>query len=181
MKKGIIPISLVSLIFGFALGCVQGHPPGPPKDTRVHFTVKWDGKVIPGITQITGLRRKTEVIKHRSGGDSNLIRPSPGKTEYQPIVLKRPRTNDKEFEQWANKVWRRGSGFGTEVSLKDYRKDILIEFRDPAGKGLMALHVYRCWPSEYVALNDPDREDNSSPMEILVLEHEGWEGDYDIR
>jgi len=184
MKKSMILIFLISLIFGFELGCMPWPPPGPPgapKDPPIHFIVKWDGKVIPGITQVSGLRRKTEVVKHRGGDDSNLIRRSPGKTEYQPIVMKRPRTKDKEFERWANKVWSLGSGFGTEASLKDYRKDILIELRDDTGKALMAFRVYRCWPSEYVALNDPDGDGKSRTTEILILEHEGWEGDYEIQ
>ena len=184
MKRWIILIFLGSVISGFGTGCVQWHPPGPPrppKDTPIHFVVQWDGKVIPGITQVGALRRKTEVIEHRSGGDSNLIRRSPGKTEYQPIVLKRPRADDKEFEQWANKVWSLGAGFGVEVSLKDYRKDIIIEARDDTGKILWAFRAYRCWPSEYVALNDSEAEHKSAAMEILVLEHEGWERDYEIR
>jgi len=123
MKKCIILIFFVSLISGFEIGCMRWHPPSPPaapKDNNI-FIVKWEGKVIPGITQVSGLRRKTEVVKHRSGDDPNLIRRSPGKTEYQPIVLKRPRTKDKEFERWANKVWNLGSGLGTEVSLKATR------------------------------------------------------------
>jgi phage tail-like protein len=184
MKRCIILIFLISLILGLEFGCVPWHPPGPPgppKESRTHFVVKWDGKVIPGITQIGALRRKTEVVEHRSGEDSNRIRRSPGRTEYQPIVLKRPRTEDKEFERWANQVWKLGSGFGTEMSLKDYRKDILIEVRDDTGKILLAFRAYRCWPSEYVALKDSDGNHKSVALEILVLEHEGWERDYEIR
>jgi len=127
------------------------------------------------------LRRRTEIVEYRTGGDPSLNRRSPGKTEYQPIVLERPRSNDREFERWANKVWSLGSGLGSEVSLKDYRKDILIELRDGAGRVLTAFKVYRCWPSDYVGLSDLDAEDKSLAMEILVLEHEGWERDYEIR
>jgi phage tail-like protein len=184
MKKGIILIFIAFLFFTSEIIGAQGNPPNPPgtpTGANINFIVKWDGKAIPGITQISGLRRKTEIFKYRGGGDPNLIRRSPGKTEYQPLVLKRPRTHDKEFEQWANKVWSLGSGLGTEMSLKDYRKDILIELRDDTGKVLLAFRVYRCWPSEYVALNDLDVEDHSVATEILVLEHEGWDRDYEIR
>jgi phage tail-like protein len=156
-------------------------PPSPPRDTQVQFFVLWDGKAIPGITKVSGLRRKTEIVETRGGGDPSLARRSPGKTEYQPITLKRPRSSDKEFERWANKVWSLGAGLGAEASLKDYRKNVVIELRDGTGRVLMGFRVYRCWPSEYVALTDLDAEDRAVAMEILVLEHEGWERDDSIR
>jgi phage tail-like protein len=184
MKKFIFLIFIAGFFSSPEITGAQGNPanpPGAPKETQISFVVKWDGRVIPGITKISGLRRKTEIVEYRSGGDPSLNRRAPGKTEYQPIVLKRPRGDDKEFERWANKVWSLGAGLGSEVSLKDYRKDILIELHDDAGKVLIAFRVYRCWPSEYVALNDLDADDKSVAMEILALEHEGWERDYEIR
>jgi hypothetical protein len=39
-------------------------------------------------------------------------------------------THDTEFEEWANKVWSLGSGLGEEVSLKDCRKDNVIEINN---------------------------------------------------
>ncbi len=184
MKKQLILIFGLSLIFSSAIVSAEEKflpPPSAKKDVPVSFAVRWEGRTIPGITKISGLSRKAEIVETRSGGDPSLRRRSPGKTEYKPIVLKRPRTHDKEFERWANKVWNFGSGLGLEVSLKDYRKDIIIELRDDAGKILMAFKVYRCWPSEYVALSDLDADDKSLAMEILVLEHEGWERDYEIQ
>ena len=150
------------------------------KDVEINFRVKWDGKIITGVTQVSELKRNTEVITHRSGGDPNLQRRSPGITEYQSIVIQRPRSNDREFERWANKVWNFGSGLGSEVSLKDFRKDIRIELFTKKGEIIMAFNVYRCWPSEYVALTDLDKDCDSMAMEKLVLEHEGWERDYSL-
>ncbi len=155
--------------------------PQHKKDQKVNFRVKWDARVIPGITHVSGLKRKTEVVEHRNGGEPSIRRRSPGSTAYQPIVLKRPRSNDKEFERWANKVWNFGSGLGSEVSLRDFRKDLIIELTDNAGRVLMAFKVYRCWPSEYEALSDLDAGEDSLAMETLVLEHEGWERDYEVQ
>jgi len=153
---------------------------GQETDVQVHFRVKWDGKVIPGITQVSGLRRVTEAIEHRSGGDPSVIRYSPGLSKYVPIVLKRPRTHDKEFEQWANKVWNLDSGLGTEVSLRDFRKDIIIEIYEDMGRVLMSFKVYRSWPSDYIALTDLDVDKETLAMEVLTLHHEGWERDYSV-
>lgn len=144
------------------------------------FRVKWDGKYIPGIYKVSGLRRVTEVIQYREGGDPSLVRKSPGQTIYEPLLLIRGRTHDDEFEKWANKVWNFGSGLGSEVSLKDFRKDIIIELYNEAGQLVMAFKVYRCWPSEYVALSDLDAENTEVASESLTLQHEGWERDYEV-
>ena len=69
------------------------------------FRVKWDGKYVAGVSRISALKRTTEVVEHREGGDPSSLRKSPGLTTYAPIVLERGVTHDKEFESWANKVW----------------------------------------------------------------------------
>ncbi len=182
MKNIFIIIFLASLLFSPKIISAQVKPFNPPiAKKNINFCVRWDGKIIPGITKISGLQRKTEIVENRSGGDPSMMRRSPGKTEYKPIVMKRSLSSDKEFENWANKVWNLGSGAGLEVSLKDFRKDIIIELLDDTGKILMAFNVYRCWPSEYVALSDLDGGDRSFPMEILVLENEGWERNDEIQ
>lgn len=90
-------------------------------------------------------------------------------------------THDPEFEQWANKVWNWGSGLGSEVSLADFRKDLIIELYNEAGQLVMAYKVYRCWPSEYQALPDLDAGANAVAIQTLTLQHEGWERDYDVK
>jgi len=144
------------------------------------FRVKWDGRYIPGIHKVSGLKRTTEVVTHREGGDPSIFHRSPGPTTYAPIILTRGRTHDTSFEEWANKVWNYGSGLGTEVSLKDFRKDIIIELYNEAGQLVLAFRVYRCWPSEYTALDDLDANDACVAVESLTLQHEGWERDYEV-
>ena len=122
----------------------------PYKDFK--FRVKWDGHYVAGISKISELKRTTEVVKHREGGDPSSSRKSPGRTEYDAITLERGVTHDPEFEQWANKVWNFGAGLGSEVSLKDFRKDITIEIYNEAGQLVIAYKVFRCWVSEFQAL-----------------------------
>jgi phage tail-like protein len=69
------------------------------------FRIKWDGKYVAGLSKISALRRTTEAIRYREGGDPSSSRKSPGRTEYDPITLQRGVTHDLEFEQWTNKVW----------------------------------------------------------------------------
>lgn len=144
------------------------------------FRVKWDGRYVAGVSKVGGLKRSTEVVKHRDGGDPSSSRKSPGRTEYDAISVERGVTHDREFEQWANKVWNFGSGLGAEVSLKDFRKDVIIELYNEAGQLAIAYKVYRCWVSEYQAQADLDANANAVLIQHLKLENEGWERDYEV-
>ena len=144
------------------------------------FRVKWDGKYVAGVSKCSSLKRTTEVVKHREGGDPSSSRKSPGRTEYEAITLERGVTHDTEFEKWANKVWQVQAGLGAEVSLKDFRKDIIIEVMNEAGQLAVAYKVFRCWVSEFQALPDLDANANAVAIQHLKLENEGWERDYAV-
>jgi phage tail-like protein len=144
------------------------------------FRVKWDGKYVAGVSKVGALKRTTEVVKHREGGDPSSSRKSPGRTEYEAITLERGVTHDKEFEQWANKVWNFGSGLGSETSLKDFRKDVIIEVYNEAGQLAMAYNIFRCWVSEFQAQADLDSNANAVLIQNIKLENEGWERDYQV-
>lgn len=144
------------------------------------FRVKWDGRYVAGISKVTGMKKTTEVVKHREGGDPSSSRKSPGRTEFEAISLDRGVTHDTEFEKWANKVWNFGAGLGAEVSLKDFRKDIIIDLYNEAGQLAISYKVYRCWISEYLALPDLDANANAVAIQHIKLENEGWERDYDV-
>jgi phage tail-like protein len=145
------------------------------------FRLKWDGQYVAGVSKISALRRTTQVAEHREGGGASVSHRSPGETSYAPIVLERGRTHDPEFEKWANKTWNLGGGPGTEVSLADFRKDIYIELHNEAGQLVMAFKVFRCWPSEYVALSDLNANGEASvAIESLTLQNEGWERDTSV-
>lgn len=141
------------------------------------FKIKWDGKYVAGVSKISSLKRTTEVVKHREGGDASSSRKSPGRTEYDAITLERGVTHDNEFELWASKVWLQGAGLGKEVSLKDFRKDLIIEMYNESGQLAISYKVYRCWVSEYQAFPDLDANANAVAIQHIKLENEGWERD----
>jgi phage tail-like protein len=144
------------------------------------FRVKWDGRYVLGVCKVGPLKRTTEVVKHREGGDPSTSRKAPGRTEYDPITLERGVTHDLEFERWANKVWNLGAGLGAEVSLRDFRKDIILEMYNEAGQLVLSYKVYRCWVSEYQSLPDLDANANAVAIQHLKLENEGWERDVEV-
>ena len=144
------------------------------------FRVKWDGRYVAGISKCSSLKRSTEVVEHREGGDPSTSRKSPGRTKFEPITLERGVTHDLEFERWANKVWTFGAGLGVEVSLQDFRKDLIIEVYNEAGQLAIAYKVFRAWVSEYQSLPDLDANANAVAIQTIKLENEGWERDTDV-
>jgi phage tail-like protein len=144
------------------------------------FRVRWDGRYVAGVSKVGNLTRTTEVVKHRSGGDPSVTNKSPGRTDTNAISLERGVTHDLEFEQWANKVWHLGAGLGSEVSLKDFRKNLVIEMYNEAGQLAIAYKVYRCWVSEYQALPDLDANANAVAIQRIKLENEGFERDIEV-
>ncbi len=157
---------------------VNTHRFDPYKNYK--FRVKWDGRYVAGISKMSALKRTTEVVKHRDGGDPNTSRKSPGRSEPEPITLERGVTHDIEFEAWANKVWQQGAGLGAELSLKDFRKDLIIEMYNEAGQLVLAYKVFRAWVSEYQALPELDANANAVAIQTIKLENEGWERDREV-
>jgi len=151
---------------------LNGHRHDPYKNFK--FKVKWNGVYIPGISKVSPLKRMTETIFHRDGDDSSSFRVSPGTTSFEPIVLERGITHDKSFEEWANMVYTLRD---QDVSLANYKKDIIIELYNLQGSKVMAFHVYRCWVSEYQPLSELDANNPSVAIEKLVLVYESWERD----
>jgi len=141
------------------------------------FRVKWDGRYVLGVSKVSVLKRTTEMVKYRSGGDPSGSFKSPGRTEYDAITLERGVTHDAAFEAWANKVWNYGSQPGSEMSLADFRKDMLIELLNEAGQIVLVYNVYRCWVSEYQALPDLDANANAVAIAKIKIENEGWQRD----
>ena len=142
--------------------------------------MKWDGRYVAGVSKVGALKRTTEVVKHREGGDPSSSRKSPGRTEFEAITLERGVTHDTEFERWANKVWNYGSGLGAEISLKDFRKD-----HHPRGlqRGRPARHRVQGVPLLGLGVPGvarPRRQRQRGRHPDIKLENEGWERDYSV-
>ena len=61
------------------------------------FRVKWDGRYVAGVSKVGSLKRTTEVVKHRDGGDESSSRKSVGRTVFYAITLERGFTHDTDF------------------------------------------------------------------------------------
>jgi phage tail-like protein len=139
------------------------------------FRVKWDGEIVAGVSKVSALKRTTEVVSHREGGDISTPRHSPGSSKFEPITLERGITFAPEFREWADLVY--STEGDAAVSLANFRKDILIEFLNLQGTVIQAYRVFRCWVSEYTALPELDANANGIAFENMVIQNEGFERD----
>ncbi|MBO9621267.1 MAG: phage tail protein [Sphingomonas sp.] len=144
------------------------------------FRLKWDGKYVAGISKVSALKRTTEVVEHRDGGDPTAMRKSPGNTKFEPLTLERGVTHDTEFEGWASLVWRINNPASAQIALKGFRKDLLLELHNEAGQVALVYKIYRAWVSEFSALPELDANANAVAIQSLVLQHEGFERDLDV-
>ncbi len=160
---------------------VQFPPQFPVNTSRfdpyknMKFRIKWDGRYVAGVSKISALKRSTEPVTHREGGDPSTARVSPSVWKFEPITLERGVTHDLEFEKWANMIY--STDGDAMISLEKFRKDLIIELLNEQGNVAKAYKVYRCWVSEYQALPELDANAHAVAIEHMVLQNEGWERD----
>ena len=143
------------------------------------FQVIIDGKPVAGLRKMTALKRTTEAVDWRSAGEVNHPRKLPGGTKYESISLEMGLTHDPVFEQWANLV--NNIQGDAAMSLKNYRKDIIINVLNLQGQVAFTYKLYRAWVSEYQALPDLDAGNmNTVGIQHITLQHEGWERDTSV-
>lgn len=142
---------------------------------NMKFRIKWDGRYVAGVSKISPMKKSTEVVVHREGGDPSTSRVSPSVWKFEPITLERGVTHDPEFEAWANLIYNTDGD--AAISLELFRKDVLIELLNEQGVVAKAYKVYRCWVSEYQALPELDANAHAVAIEHMVLQNEGWERD----
>jgi len=132
---------------------------GPDRTRRdpypnFRFRVKWDGRHVAGFGRLSPRKPSR-------------------RTTFEAVTLERGVTHDRDFEQWATKVW---PAKPSEAARRDLRVDVY----DEVGRLRTAYKVLRAWVSEFQALPDLDANANAVAIEHLKLEHEGFERDEDV-
>lgn len=143
------------------------------------FQVLIDGVPVAGLRKMGALKKKTEAVKWRTAGDPSHERVMPGGTSYEAITLEQGLTHDPVFESWANLV--NNIQGDAAISLKGYRKDIVINVLNLQGQVAISYKIFRAWVSDYQALPDFDAGSmNTVGIQTITLQHEGWERDTSV-
>lgn len=154
---------------------VNTHRLDPYKNFK--FRLLWDGRAVLGVSKCGALKRTTEVVKHRSGGDNSFDHKSPGRTSYEAVALERGITHDLEFEKWANLVHTYQGD--PSMDLVNYKKDLTLEVMNERGQVAIRYFMFRCWVSEFTAMPDLDANANAVAIENMKIEMEGFLRDAD--
>lgn len=142
------------------------------------FKVKWENEYVAGLNKCGALTKSTELVEWWEAGDLATSRKLPGKTTYNPITLEAGVTHDTNFENWANKV--NNYEGAAAMSLKDFRKDVVIDIFNLQGAKVLSYKAFNCWVSEYTAIPDLDAAGSAVMIQSLTLQNEGWERDTSV-
>jgi phage tail-like protein len=139
------------------------------------FRVKIDNVYVAGLSKCSALKKTTEMVEWYESGNPSTPFKLPGKTKYDPITLTAGVTHDTTFEKWANLV----NNFQGDaaMSLKNFRKDFILDVFNEAGQQVLSYHVFRAWVSEYEALPELDAGGNAVMISTIKLENEGFQRD----
>jgi phage tail-like protein len=160
---------------------INAHRFDPYKNFK--FRILWpnlrDGTPVTvlGVSKVGALKRTTEVVNHRSGGENSTDHKSPGRTTYDGITMERGITHDLEFEKWANMVHPYAGD--TAMDLVNYKKELMLEVMNEKGHVALRYFLHDCWVSEFTAMPDLDANANAVAIESIKIELEGWERDKD--
>jgi phage tail-like protein len=143
------------------------------------FQVIVDGSIVPGVSRVSALCRHTEPVSYRSGAFPSYFLRTPGSTTFDPIILERGVTHDTTFEDWAELAYSPAGD--AAMSLRNFRKDMRINLLNMQGTVVLSYMVYRCWVSQYQPLPELNADANDVAIETIVLEHEGFERDREVR
>ncbi|MHA2095575.1 MAG: phage tail protein [Candidatus Hodarchaeales archaeon] len=157
----------------------NSHRIDPYKNNKFRINWEKDGEWLPvlGVSRVSGLKRKTDVISYRSGGANDRDHKIPGRTSYEPITLERGLTDDTEFDEWATMIQ---SLEDANRNLVNYKRDLCLEVLNERGQVVLRYFLYGCWVSEY-SLADFDSSANAIEIESIVIQTDGWKRDPDLR
>lgn len=153
---------------------VNAHRSDPYRTFK--FRVLIDGQPVAGLAKMGPLSKKTEIVKWRYAGDPSHERVLPGGTSFEPVKLEQGLTHDPVFENWANLVNNMQGDAG--MSLRNYRKDIIIQVLNLQGRVAIAYKLFRAWVSEFQASPEfASTTMNTVAIQSITLANEGWERD----
>lgn len=142
------------------------------------FRVLWNKKTVAGVSKVSPLKRTTEVVKYRDGGDNSHDHKTPGRTSFDAITIERGITHDVEFEKWANSIhsW---SG-DAKMDLVGFKRELTLEILNEKGHVAIRYFLHGCWVSEFTAVPELNANANAIAIESMKIELEGWERDTDL-
>jgi len=164
----------LSTITGF--GLLGDGPIGQlARQTQILLRAGFSAVVLPkmNITEIT----------YRENIDGNRFTKYAGLSRYEPVVLKRGVTNNRDLYDWLRLVNEEllllvaaqelnQNTLKPTIQSESYRKDVIIEVLDREGTAIKGWYLFNAWPSSYKPGDDLDASAEQKLVEELTLSYE---------
>ena len=140
------------------------------------FQILMDGQPVAGLSKMGALKKTTEAVDWRVGGDPSHVRKLPGGTKYEEITLEQGLTHDPVFEEWANRV--NNIDGDAAVTLVGFRRDLVLNVLNLQGQVAFSYQILRAWVSAFQAMPDFDANSmNTVGIQTITIQNEGWKRD----
>lgn len=136
-----------------------------------------------GFSEIQLPKANVTEMSYRENIDNQRFSKIPGLVKYDPITLRRGVTRSKDFYDWyrlvneelalANVAQELNQDAKyTPVQSENFRKDMIIEVMDRAGRTVKAWYLFNCWPIAYKPGNDLVASSEEKLIEEFTLTYE---------
>lgn len=136
-----------------------------------------------GFSEV-GLPRTTiSEIPYRENIDGYRFQKTPGLVRYEPVILKRGVTKNRDFYDWLRLVNDELLLLGAANELtgdvrkgprqsEGFRKDVVIEVLDREGNPIKGWYLFNSWPTSYKPGDDLNASAEDKLVEELTLTYE---------
>lgn len=140
------------------------------------FAVEVERFVRAGFSNVSGMKKTTEVIKYREGNDQASVRKSPGLTDTENIKLKRGQFiantagGEDDFSGWSKNVY---DSTAKNVPINIRRTLDIIQYHND-GNEAVRWRIWESFPCVYTPFTDLDGQKSEDSFEEIELANEGW-------
>lgn len=151
---------------------------------KFRWSVSIDGFTRLGFAAVEVPTVSVTTNAYPEGGAHLFPRQIVDSVSYKPITLTRGVTSDKSFHEWAVMFIDLVRGFqelpkgvnGPANPASEYRRNVVIQHLDRAGRAVRTYTLYNAFPIEYQPASDFSADgDDTYSMEKLVLAYESFD------
>jgi phage tail-like protein len=145
------------------------------RQTRVLLRAGFSGVTLP--------RMNIGEMNYRENIDGNRFTKYAGLSRYEPVILKRGVTKNRDLYDWLRLVNEELALLVSAQELskttikptqqsENYRKDVIIEVLDRQGEPVKGWYLINAWPSSYKPGDDLEASSEQKLVEELTLTYE---------
>ena len=164
---------------------ILGVFPGSPPAAFNSPNLGQDENLVAGFSEVAIPKATVAERTYRENIDPLRRIKAPGLVSYEPISLRKGKTEDRSLYNWYKKLNDDANSIAAVNGLlasqnfipvfdPEYRKDVVIHLLDREGTTKKAWFVFNAWPSGYQGGNDFSSSAEEKLIEELTLSYESF-------